>query len=125
MKTPRMRRVNETLREVIAQSVTRLKDPRVGFVTITAVDTAPDLRSAKVYYSVLGSAEEQQATAAALHSAASHIRGEVGRQVRLKYLPELRFERDEAMERGMRVQELLRQIERERGEQPGSDSQGS
>jgi ribosome-binding factor A len=120
--TARMRRVNEILREVIAESVTRLKDPRVGFVTITAVDTSPDLRHAAVYYSVLGTSEEQAATEAALRSAAPHIRAEVGQEVRLKYLPELVFERDDALERGIRVQELLHRIEMERDDRGDPES---
>lgn len=122
-KSQRMRRVDEILREVIAEVVTRLKDPRIGFVTITGVDTSPDLRHATVYYSVLGTPEEQEATAAALRSAASHIRSEVGGEVRLKYLPELHFERDEALERGLRVNELLRRLEEEDGDS-GTDRPG-
>ncbi len=122
-KSQRMRRVDEILREVIAGVVTRLKDPRIGFVTITAVDTSPDLRHATVYYSVLGTPEEQEDTATALRSASSHIRSEVGREVRLKYLPELHFERDEAHERGLRVNELLRRLEEEDGD-PGTDRSG-
>lgn len=105
-----MRKVNETLREVIAEEVTRLKDPRIGFVTITGVETAPDLRNATVYYSVLGSDEEKQATSAALQHAAPHLQAVLGGQVRLKYLPRLHFTEDEAMLEGMRMEELLRSI---------------
>ncbi len=113
---PRIRRVNELLREVIAEEVARLKDPGLGFVTITGVDTAPDLRSARVYYSVLGDEAEQQGTREALERSAPHIRHEVGRQVRLKYLPELRFETDEAIDRGMRMEQLLRDLREEQDE---------
>lgn len=111
----RMRRVNELLREVIAEEVARLKDPGLGFVTITGVDTAPDLRVARVYYSVLGDEDQRQETAAALERARSRIRTAAGRQVRLKYLPDLQFEPDEAVERGLRINELLREIEEEGG----------
>jgi len=123
---PRMRRVNELLRELIAAEVTRLKDPGLGFLTITGVDTAPDLRSARVYYSVLGDADQQEATRAALQRAAPHVRAEVAGQVRLKYVPELRFEPDEAIERGMRMEQLLRDLreERDEGLDPGSDPGG-
>jgi ribosome-binding factor A len=119
-----MRRVNETLREVIAAAVTRLKDPGLGFVTITGVDTAPDLRSARVYYSVLG--EDDEATREALERAAPHIRGVVGRQVRLKYTPELRFELDQAIEQGLRIERLLRSLREEddEGNDPGVDPAG-
>lgn len=120
---PRMRRVNELLREVIAAEVMRLKDPGVGFLTITGVDTAPDLRSARVYYSVLGDEEQQAATRAALNRAASHIRAAVAGQIRLKYVPELRFEVDEAVERGLRMEQLLRDLreEQDEGSDPGRD----
>lgn len=124
--TARTRRVNELLREIIAEEVARLKDPGIGFVTITGVDTAPDLRSARVYYSVLGSAEEQEATDRALRRAASHIRSETGKQVRLKYLPELRFERDTAVVQGLRMDELLRRLREEEGAglDQGTDTEG-
>lgn len=115
----RMRRVNEVLRETIADEVARLQDPRLGFVTITEVDTAPDLRSAIVYYSVLGPEEEQQATGEALAHAAARIQAGVARQVRLKYLPRLRFARDEAIARGMRIHQLLQDLEHE--ERDGSE----
>jgi ribosome-binding factor A len=121
-----MRRVDELLREVIADEVMRLKDPGLGFITITGVDTAPDLRSAKVYYSVLGDEDQQAATRAALGRAASHIRAGVAGQVRLKYVPELRFEVDEALERGLRMEELLRDLRKEQDEgfDPGTDPEG-
>lgn len=105
-----MRRVNESLREVIADEVSRLKDPGLGFVTITGVDTAPDLRAARVYYSVLGDAEQHEATAAALRRAKPRIRGAVGDRIRLKYLPDLVFEYDESIDRGFRMEELLRRL---------------
>lgn len=111
--TPRMRKVNELLREVIAEAVVDLKDPRIGFVTITGVDTSPDLRHARVYYSVLGSDEEQEATQAALDSAAPRLQAVMREQVRLKYLPKLRFVVDDAVVRGARIEELLRQIHEE------------
>jgi ribosome-binding factor A len=110
---PRMRRVNETLREIIAEEVERLKDPGLGFVTITGVDTAPDLRTAKVYYSVLGDEAQAQDTADALRRAAKRIRAVVGGQVRMKYLPELEFLPDTAIERGIRMERLLRDIRKE------------
>lgn len=106
----RMRRINELLREVIAEEVARLKDPGLGFVTITGVETSPDLRVARVYYSVLGDDEQRTDTAAALQRASSRVRAATGEQVRLKYLPRIEFEFDESVERGMRMEELLRDL---------------
>lgn len=107
----RMRRVNELLREIIASEVVLLKDPGIGFVTITGVETTPDLRAARVYYSVLGEEEQREATAGALRRAAPRIRAVVGEQVTLKYLPQLEFVYDETIERGMRMEQLLRELE--------------
>lgn len=107
---PRMRRVNELLREVIAGEVARLKDPGLGFVTITGVDTAPDLRAARVFYTVLGEDDQREQTQAALERATSRIRAATGDQVRLKYLPSLDFVYDESVERGIRMEQLLRSL---------------
>lgn len=123
---PYLRKVNEALRHVIADEVERLKDPGLGFVTITGVDTSPDLRSARVYYSVLGDEAQHRATAAALGRAAPRLRAVAGRQVRMKFLPELHFAPDEAIERGMRMEEILRRLREEQDEagDPGVDSPG-
>lgn len=107
----RMRRVNEILREAIADECRSLKDPRIGFLTITGVDTAPDLRNATVYYSVLGGESERAETADALEAAAPRIRSAVGGQVRLKYLPHLTFTLDPAIEHGQRIERILQDIE--------------
>lgn len=94
----------------IAEIVGSLKDPRLGFVTITGVETSPDLRTAHVYYSVLGSPEQQAACAEGLAAATGHIRGEVGHRIHLKYTPALIFERDRGIEEGAKVTRLLREI---------------
>lgn len=107
---PRMRRVNAILLEVIAGEVAELKDPRIGFVTVTGVDTSPDLRRAIVYFSVLGSEEEQAATREALRSAATHVQTEVGHKVRLKYTPRLEFRVDESIQQGVHMSQLLREL---------------
>jgi ribosome-binding factor A len=108
-----MPRVNELLREVIAEEIRGLKDPAIGFVTITEVDTSPDLRNAYVYYTVLGSEEEQAASAAALERATPHLRSRLGGQIRLKYTPALEFRVDESLETGMRIDSILREIHRD------------
>jgi ribosome-binding factor A len=120
--SPYLRKVNEALHHVIAEEVERLKDPGLGFVTITGVDTSPDLRSARVYYSVLGDEAQHRETQAALVRASPRIRVVVGRQVRLKFLPELHFEPDAAIENGLRMEEILRRLREERDE--GVDTEG-
>lgn len=117
--SPRMRRVNAILLEAIAEEVAGLKDPRLGFVTITGVDTAPDLHNAIVFFSVLGTEEERLSTIEALDSAASHVRSEVGRKVRLKYLPKLDFRLDSSIEYGTHMSNLLRDLATEAPEDRG------
>lgn len=113
-KSSRMRKVNELLREVLAEEVHDLKDPRIGFTTVTGVDTSPDLRRATVYYSVMGTPEEQEATAAALANAAPRLQGLLAKQVRLKYTPRLEFEIDPAIEQGLRMSKILAELTEER-----------
>jgi len=115
-----LRKVNEAVHHVVAEEVERLKDPGLGFVTITGVETSPDLRSARVYYSVLGDEAQHRETGAALLRAAPRIRAVVGRRVRMKFLPELHFEPDAAIEQGMRMEEILRRLREERDEAAGS-----
>jgi len=104
----RMRRVNEAVREVVSVRIAEgLRDPRIGFVTVTSVDTSPDLRQARVYVSVLGNPEEREATMAGLESAHGVLQQAVGRELRLKHTPTLQFVFDESIERGMRISELL------------------
>jgi ribosome-binding factor A len=104
----RMRRVNEVLREVIGDAIsTELEDPRIGFVTVTSVDTSPDLRAARVYVSVLGDAEDRERTLSALQSAHGVLQGQVAAQTRMKRTPSLTFHYDEGLERGVRISRLL------------------
>lgn len=107
---PRTARVNEVVRETLADELERLSDPRLGFVTVTGVEVSRDLRLADVYYSVLGSAEERVDSSNALRSASPHLRAVIGREVRLKYNPELRFREDPAIAQGQRIEEVIRGI---------------
>ena len=103
-----MRRINEALREVIADAIaTELQDPRIGFVTVISVETSPDLRSARVFVSVLGSPEERDATLQGLSSSHGVLQASIARQMRLKRTPTLSFEYDETVERAARVSRLL------------------
>jgi len=114
-RSSRMRKVDELMREVIADEVARLKDPRLGFVTVTHVRTSPDLRRATVYYSVLA-ADDREGTAQALASASRRLQSAVARQGHLKYTPVLEFALDDALERGLRINQLLRDLESEEHE---------
>ena len=147
----RMSRVNEVVRETIADELERLSDPRLGFVTVTGVEVSPDLRHATVYYSALDSggekpkrrrsrrttpdsvgevdvaptAQEQvdfrERSRAALRSAAPHLRSELGRQVRLKYIPELTFVEDPAIEQGQRIEAIIRELHAREDQSRGSE----
>lgn len=108
----RVRRANESIKEALAEALFSMKDPRIGFVTITEVRTTPDLRQATVYYTVLPDDEASRAeTAAGLRSAAPLLRREVGRRVRMKHLPDLEFAHDPVPEYGRRIERLLRDEE--------------
>jgi ribosome-binding factor A len=108
MPADRMRRVNEALREVLSTRIANgLKDPRIGFVTVTAVETSTDLRHARVFVSVLGSERERDDTLAGLSSSHGVLQAAVARELRLKRTPTLQFVYDESIERGMRIGELL------------------
>ena len=106
-------RVSEELREILAEEIPRLKDPRVGFVTVVGVTITPDLRRARVLYTTLGDRSAKRATAAALRSARGHLRQLIGKQVRMKVLPELEFETDETTETADRIERLLRELHEE------------
>ncbi len=114
----RMLKVNELLREVIAEALIDLKDPRIGFVTITGVNTAPDLRNAIVYYSVLGTPEEEESTEVALASSAARVQRAVGSETRLKFTPKLVFSVDPSIKHGDRIDQILRDIETDDPEEP-------
>ena len=114
MTSDRLRRVDEAVRQVLSDAVaTGLKDPRVGFVTVTAVRTSPDLRHARVYVSVLGDPEERESSLEGLRSAHGYLQRRVATELRLKHTPTLDFVYDDSVERGMRLSEL---IDREAGE---------
>ena len=112
MSAERMRRVDEAMREVLSDVLTHeLKDPRVGFVTVTDVKTSPDLRHARVYVSVLGDAEEVEASLEGLRSAHGFLQGRVGSELRLKNTPALQFIHDDTAERAQRLERLLKDRE--------------
>ncbi len=113
MTSDRMRRVDEAMREVLSVAITsELKDPRVGFVTVTSVDTSPDLRQARVYVSVLGTDSERRRSLDGLRSAHGYLQRRVADELHIKHTPTLDFVYDDTADRAMRIDELL---ERETG----------
>ena len=105
-----MRRVNESIRQVLSEGVGQLKDPRIGFVTVTGVETSPDLRQARVFVSVLGSEQKRMQTIEGLQAAHSVLQARIARQLRLKRTPQLSFEYDPSVERGVRMTKLIDEL---------------
>jgi len=106
-------RVQEEFREILAEEIPKLKDPRVGFVTVTGVKVTPDLRHAIVFYTAMGDERDRRATAAGLRSAKPHLRQVLGHEVRMKTLPDLEFEEDVTIETADRIEHLIQQLHRE------------
>lgn len=110
-RTRRTVRVDELLKQEIAGLIRDMKDPRVGFTTVMDVRTSPDLRHARVYVSVLGGEDEKRETVSALEGARGYLRARLGRDVTLKYLPELHFELDRTLEQAARIDALLDELD--------------
>jgi ribosome-binding factor A len=108
--TERMRRVNAALKEVVSEALGELKDPRIGFVTVTGVATSPDLRHARVFVSVLGTEKKRERSLAALESAHGVLQARIARELRLKRTPQLAFEYDSSVERGVRMNQLIDEL---------------
>ena len=108
--TERMRRVNESIRQVLSEGVGQLKDPRIGFVTVTGVRTSPDLRQARVFISVLGAERKRVQTLAGLQAAHAVLQARLARELRLKRTPQLAFEYDPTVERGVRMSQLIDEV---------------
>jgi ribosome-binding factor A len=108
-----MRRVNEAVREVLSEKLAvGLKDPRIGFVTVTAVETAPDLSNARVFVSVLGTDEEREQTLEGLASSQGFLQAALGSELRMKRTPTLEFLHDDSVDHGFRIAELIEEQER-------------
>jgi ribosome-binding factor A len=115
----RMRRVNESVRQVISEALPELKDPRIGFVTITGVETSPDLRQATVFVSVLGGEKKRRASLAGLEAAHGVLQSRLAHELRLKRTPQLSFAYDHAVEHGVRMSKLFDELAPEREDDVG------
>lgn len=111
MQGQRAHRVGETIQKEISALLLRgLKDPRIGFVTITGVEVTPDLHLARVFYTVIGDEEARRESAAGLKSSAPYLRQQLGKVLRMKYIPDLLFQYDSSIDYGSRIESLLREI---------------
>lgn len=118
--TRRRRQVEHLLRAELSELLRRqIKDPRVkGLITVTGVSTSTDLKEAKVFISIMGDDEEKQKAFQGLNSAAKFLRYELGRRVSLRHIPELSFERDDSIEHGIRLSQLIEQVSAESRAEP-------
>ena len=105
-----MRRVNESVRAVLAEAVGELKDPRIGFVTVTGVDTTPDLRQATVFVSVLGSERKRDRSLEGLAAAHGVLQARLAKELRMKRTPQLTFHYDPSVEEGVRMSRLIDEL---------------
>ena len=122
MATRRQRRVSELIHRELSMLLMReVRDPRLAGITLTEVKVTPDLQIARVYYTVLGDAEEVEAAAVALQSAGGYLRTQLAAQVRLRLVPELVFQLDQSAEHGRRIDQLLAQIADDREPDDGSE----
>ena len=122
MTVKRTQRIGDLIKREIGDIIERgLKDPRIGFVTVTAVEISADLRHARIFFSVYGDEHVREKSRKGLESARFYIQGEIGRRLRLKYTPELSFQLDQSIAQGLRITKLIEKLQEESdGKPPGS-----
>jgi ribosome-binding factor A len=124
MTFKRSEKVAEAVHEIISELLIKgLKDPRIGFVTLTGVNLTDDLRLATVYFSVVGSAEEKKESEKGLNSAKGYIRKEMGRNLRLRYVPDIVFKYDNSLDYGSRIENILHELKIDKGSDDTEDNQ--
>src|ERR671935_2419672 len=106
----RLRRVDEAVKEVLSEGIGELKDPRIGFITVTGVETSTDLRHAKVFVSVLGSERKREQSLAGLEAAHGVLQRRIAGELRMKRTPQLTFQYDPSVERGVRMSQLIDEL---------------
>ncbi len=115
----RLERLNESIKELLSEMLmSRIKDPRIGFVTITSVEVASDLLSAKVYFSVMGDKEKRLQTESGLKSAKNYMRKTITKELKIRYAPELRFIYDDSLDKAMGIEEALKEIRKKEKGKP-------
>jgi len=124
MEGKRSEKVADLIQKEVSQMLVKsIKDPRIGFVTITKVTVSEDCRFAKVYFSVAGTVAERESSGKGLDSAKGYVRKELGRRLRLRYTPEISFQFDPSVEYAIHMEELIRSIHREK--EPNGDEEGN
>jgi ribosome-binding factor A len=124
LEYPRSYRVGEQILKAISEIISRgLKDPRIGFVTLTSVDVSSDLRYASVYYTVIGSDNERSQTAVGIEKATPYIRRQLARKLTIRHTPELTFFYDKSIEYGAHIETILKEINNEPGNDSGDSEQ--
>lgn len=114
MQGKRTERVGSLIQMALGQLIlTRLKDPRLGFVTVTHVEVSPDLKSAKVFYSAMGNEEAKASSRLALEKAAGFLQKAIAVSLKLRYTPKLLFELDDSLDRGLEIDRVLRDLRQE------------
>lgn len=117
----RQERIEELIRQEVCEILrAKVNDPRVGFVSVTGVDISPDLENAYIYVSILGDEKQKQEAIKGLYSATKFIRGELGKRLELRLTPNIRFFRDDSLERGSRVLSLINKLEKDEKVLPGN-----
>jgi len=125
MQYKRKDRVGDQLRKEVSQIIQKeLKDPGIGFVTITDVELSDDLKNAKIFFSVLGDEQKKQDSSQALDRAVSFIQREIGRKMRLKYTPRIKFIYDHSLERGARIERALKELRLSEGTPSAGQEKG-
>ncbi len=124
MEGKRSEKVADLIRREVSEMLVRsIKDPRIGFVTITKVTVSEDCRFAKVYFSVAGTLAERESSGKGLDSAKGYVRRELGRRLQLRHTPEIVFQFDPSIEYAIHMEEVIRNIHR--GEEPNGDEEGN
>ncbi|MGE5561343.1 MAG: 30S ribosome-binding factor RbfA [Chloroflexota bacterium] len=123
MNNQRQERVNSQFKTELADLLRRVKDPRIGFVSVTDVEVTPDLKQARVYVSVLGNEDARRDTLSGLRSATGFIKTELARRVRLRFMPDIEWRYDSSIEHGARINELLNQVKRSQDDSGTGDRQ--
>jgi len=123
MSSQRPGRVQEAIRQEVSKILhNEIRDPRLGFLTVTGVELTNDLRYARIYFSVLGEDKDKKLALKGLNSAKGYIKGLLGDRIKLRFMPDIEFKIDETLERTQRIYDLFEKIKKERKDDAGSDS---